>query len=175
MPKRKLAAVEIPEDLEDLSKEALIDLVNALEEERKAGKAVKKQKKEPDANKLKKTLTKKLCAAIKKAHLKTTNAKPWVEVHEGVELEFAKKFTNDFGTQTKDTRKTWLKKLTSNEIIGLFPDLPSEHSAKWTGKDLFRRKNLKCAVLFECGEMKFDKSSNMMSVRIRLIRKPYEF
>ena len=101
MPKRKLAAVEIPKTLNDLTKAELIDLVKQLEAERKAGKAVKKQKKALDANKVKKTLTKKLCAAIKKAQLKTQNAKPWVEVHEGVDLEFAKTFTNDFGTQTK--------------------------------------------------------------------------
>ena len=66
-----------------------------------------------------------------------------------------------------------MKKLTPNEITGLFPDLPSEHLAKWTGKDLFRRKNVKVKVMFECGEMKFDKGSNMMCARVRLMQKPY--
>ena len=101
MPKRKLqTAVEIPSNLNALSKNDLIELVLQLDAERqKSSKKLKTN--EPSPDKLKKSLTKKLTNEIKKAKVRTQNAKPWVEVHEGVSLSYAQNLVKDIGTQTK--------------------------------------------------------------------------
>ena len=72
----------------------------------------------------------------------------------------------------KDTKRTWVKELSPSEIKSLLPDLASIHMAKWTGHDIFKRKNLKTQVILESGEVKYVKGSNMMTLRVRLMNNP---
>jgi len=175
MPKRKTPVVSIPKNLEMLSKKQLVSLIQQLDEERNHPQ--KKQKtSEPNVDKMKKKLAKKLITLIKKCRV-NASSKPWAEVHEGVSFEYAQNFVGEFGSMKKDSKRLFVKTLEPEEISKLLPELPQINIAKWTGHvwNFFGapKGNPKTSTVFAEGEFKYDKSSNMMTIRVRVMKEPY--
>jgi len=176
MPKRKAPVTSIPKNLEMLSKKQLINLIQLLDQERNLPQ--KKQKtSEPNVDKMKKKFAKKLITLIKKCRV-NASSKPWAEVHEGVTLEYAQNFIGEIGIVKKDTKRLFVKTLEPAEISKLLPELPQINVAKWTGHVWnfagAPKGNPKVSTVFAEGEFKYDKSSNMMTIRVRVMQKPYD-
>lgn len=181
------APVVVPATLESLDKPSLIVLVRALDAERKANDTKKPRTlssvlgktaaaapprplSEAQLNKLKAQMTKKTAAAIKKCKVTSQAAKPWVEVHEGMLLSTAKALIGAVGTQKSDTKKYYTRTLQPAEVTQFLPSLPAINKAEFTGKtwSLGPRGKVYTSVAFEKAEFKYDKSSSMLVLRLRL-------
>ena len=132
-----------------------------------------------DMQKTKKMLTKKAIAAVKRTKVSSHSSKPWVEVNEGMRMDDAKSLIGSHGTEVKDTKQYYVRALTPSELAAFLPALPSTNLAHYTGKvwcfpGATPKGRTNTEVIFEKAEYKYSKSSSMLTLRMRIMKRPFD-